>query len=177
MPLRGLTSSPTQSRKVDADHFGLDKVKRRLTEYLAVVRLRALIAQEAKMEQVEAQEVVLEDAIEDHRDKDKAFEGLSLSPTSVEIHGPRKVTKAIKAPILLCACLIQPLLRDDVIMDVKIAGSSDHREPQRRFLLVQSIARALGRPFQRIALGGVRDEAEIRRHRRTYVASGPGLFA
>jgi hypothetical protein len=60
----------------DADHFGLDKVKRRLTEYLAVVRLRALIAQEAEMEQIKAQEVVL--------------------------RGPCKVTKTIKAPILLC---------------------------------------------------------------------------
>jgi hypothetical protein len=63
--------------------------------------------QEAEMEQVKAQEVVLKDAIED--DKDKTSEALVRagetpppSPTSMEIHGPRKVTKTIKAPILLC---------------------------------------------------------------------------
>jgi len=50
--------------QLDADHFGLDKVKRRLFEHLAVVRLRALIAQEAEMEQTKVQEVTLEKAIE-----------------------------------------------------------------------------------------------------------------
>ena len=54
------------------------------------------------MEQVKAQEVVLKDAIEDHKNKDKASEALSPSPTPMEIHGPRKVAKTIKAPILLC---------------------------------------------------------------------------
>ena len=57
---------PNAKSQLDADYFGLDRVKRRLTEYLAVVRLRALIAQE--MEQVKAQEVVLKDAIEDQKD-------------------------------------------------------------------------------------------------------------
>ncbi|KAF8497934.1 hypothetical protein F5888DRAFT_1803386 [Russula emetica] len=59
---------PNAKSQLDADHFSLDKVKLRLTEYLAVVRLRALTVQEAEMEQVKAQEVVLKDGIEDQKD-------------------------------------------------------------------------------------------------------------
>jgi ATP-dependent Lon protease len=113
------------ARKIlDRDHFDLDKVKRRIIEYLAVLKLK----RDRNVKKAAAAD-------------DKAVPGNT---------GEENVGGA--GAIL---CFVGP----------PGVGKTS---------LGKSIAEAMGRNFIRVALGGVRDEADIRGHRRTYIGSMPG---
>ncbi|TVY16528.1 Lon protease-like protein [Lachnellula arida] len=128
----GVDTLPRARKQFDDDHYGLEKVKKRLLEYLAVLKLKQSINDDVTTQITKAEE-------------EKAIE-------KVEILKSKRMVD--KSPILL---LVGP----------PGVGKTS---------LAKSVATALGRKFHRISLGGVRDEAEIRGHRRTYVAAMPGLI-
>ncbi|KAJ5893550.1 hypothetical protein N7495_005241 [Penicillium taxi] len=141
-------------QKLDEDHYGLERIKKRLLEYLAVLRLK-----QATNNDVERQisGLTKDLNLSSNADLEKDVPMLSESDrvaleTRLENMKSRRMTD--KSPILL---LVGP----------PGVGKTS---------LARSVAASLGRKFHRISLGGVRDEAEIRGHRRTYVAAMPGLI-
>lgn len=138
-------------KQLDEDHYGLDKVKKRLIEYLAVLRLKQSIN-----EDVDAKIRLVENPSgpDNANNTDLARSGTALPESEVTRIQVLKSQRMVdKSPIML---LVGP----------PGVGKTS---------LAKSVATALGRKFHRISLGGVRDEAEIRGHRRTYVAAMPGL--
>ena len=142
---------------LNEDHFGMEKAKERIIEFIAVRQLvgteeRGVGNQEEKG--VGSRESgVGKEGGEIDRKKDSP---LNNNPNSqVKIRSPLPTPHSplsIKGPIL---CFVGP------------PGTG-------KTSLGKSVARALGREFVRISLGGVRDEAEIRGHRKTYVGALPG---
>ncbi|TVY71433.1 Peroxisomal Lon protease-like protein [Lachnellula suecica] len=128
----GVETLPRARKQFDDDHYGLGKVKKRLLEYLAVLKLKQSINDDVNAQVTKAEE-------------EKALE---------KVENLKSKRMVDKSPILL---LVGP----------PGVGKTS---------LAKSVATALGRKFHRISLGGVRDEAEIRGHRRTYVAAMPGLI-
>ena len=133
------------ARILDEDHYGLEDVKDRVLEFLAV---RQLAARRAEAEARQRLPTSPEAA---------QAEGAPAEPVADGAQEPEPVRQAkaratAKGPILL------------------FAGPPGVGKTS----IAQSIARALGRRYVRIALGGVRDEADIRGHRRTYVGAMPG---
>lgn len=144
-------------KQLDDDHYGLEQIKKRLLEYLAVLKLKQSV--NVDIERQIAQ--VSEQLTASKKEAEKEIDTESTSPSQPEnevlqtkLHILKSKRTVDKSPILL---LVGP------------PGTG-------KTSLAKSVATSLGRKFHRISLGGVRDEAEIRGHRRTYVAAMPGLI-
>ena len=132
---------------LDADHDGLDDVKDRIIEFLAVRKLRP----------------------ERGLDEPALGEPTPCVPTAaptgdVETDAARRAAH----PARPAARVTQAARRGGGAI-VALVGPPGVGKTS----LGESVARAMGRTFVRVALGGVRDEAEIRGHRRTYVGASP----
>ena len=147
----GIDTLKRARKQLDDDHYGLDKIKKRLLEYLAVLRLKRAVNDDidAQIAKVKAESSAHEDL---SAQPDAHAEQPHTEPAHIQLLQSRR--RVDKSPILL---LVGP------------PGTG-------KTSLAKSVATALGRKFHRISLGGVRDEAEIRGHRRTYVAAMPGLI-
>ena len=129
---------------LEGDHYGLDDVKDRILEFLAVRKLQ--------IERAAADEAAAEEAKSDEAVEAKAEAELADGAPAKDADVSPDDGESGRGPILL------------------FAGPPGVGKTS----IAQSIAKSLGRKYVRISLGGARDEADIRGHRRTYVGAMPG---
>ncbi|MGI8755048.1 MAG: endopeptidase La, partial [Acidimicrobiales bacterium] len=144
---------------LDADHEGLDEVKERIVEELAVRKLRT-----ERGFDVEATDIPLPEGPDGQPDPDD--DDLPLTPPDPDPVAIGTEFERLSSPGLPMA----PKGRRRNSTILTLVGPPGVGKTS----LGESVARALGRSFVRVALGGVRDEVEIRGHRRTYVGARPG---
>ncbi|MEP6687372.1 MAG: S16 family serine protease, partial [Gemmatimonadales bacterium] len=135
---------------LDEDHYALGDVKDRVLEFLAVRQLRM---------QQDAEDKAADEAASAARKAEEVVQGESTDAP--------QATATVPAPNTAVKGNDDDRARGPILLFVGPPGVG-------KTSVAKSIARAMGRKYVRISLGGARDEADIRGHRRTYVGAMPG---
>ncbi len=143
------------------DHYGLEDVKDRVLEFLAVRKLQMERAAAEAQEEAALQEATENGNSSKPETQDAEVISTSASePAAIKRDPSAPETNPVRAKAVVVG-------RGPILLFVGPPGVG-------KTSIAKSIARALGRKYVRIALGGARDEADIRGHRRTYVGAMPG---
>ncbi len=159
---------PRAEQILDEDHYGLEDVKDRILEFLAVRKLQMeRAAEEAAAEAALEAKTAAADRAERSDDNGAERADGDASPAGQAGNGSADPTPADDPHRTEARARARAVGRGPILLFVGPPGVG-------KTSIAKSIGRALGRKYVRIALGGARDEADIRGHRRTYVGAMPG---